>query len=236
MASDDDFWEKPDVVARFAARDPDHRLAALVEAVADPAGTRVLDLGCAAGRNTIFLAERGFDVEALDSSRAMVEETRRRLSAVVGEAEAASRVHESRMDDLSRWSDAAFDLVLSLGLYQNARSMEEWDRSLAETARVLRPGGRVLVAHFTPRVDLTGEGTHPVPGEPHVFTGMPGGRRAVLLEAEELEREAARHGLVPVEPSRTVEVETGTGRRVTVNALLGRRQPFPHAARRSIVT
>ena len=38
--------------------------------------------------------------------------------------------------------DASFDLVVALGIYHNARSAEEWQAALAETARVLKPGGR----------------------------------------------------------------------------------------------
>ncbi|HET7321535.1 MAG TPA: hypothetical protein VFI96_03500 [Longimicrobiaceae bacterium] len=42
-----------------------------------------------------------------------------------------------------------------------------WEQpEVVETARVLRPGGRLLVDHFTPEVDLTEEGVRPVEGEP----------------------------------------------------------------------
>ncbi len=217
------FWERPEVVARFAERDPDHRLAALVNALELPERHRVLDLGCAGGRNTVFLAERGFDVRAVDASGPMVEETRRRLAAVVGPEEARRRVRQGRMDDLAGFPDASFDLVVALGVYQNAQSLAEWQRAVAETARVLRPGGRVLVAQFTPDVDLTGEGTAGVAGEPHVFTGMPGGGRSVLFYATGLEEAMAAHGLVPAADSETVVVETDIGRRSTVNALLEKR-------------
>ncbi len=214
------FWESPDVVRRFADREPDHRLRDLAPTLRR-GETRVLDVGCAGGRNTVFLAALGVLVEAVDSSAAMVEETRRRLSTVLDEETAAARVRLGRMDDLSAYPSASFDLVLGLGIYQNAASLEEWNRAIAETARVLRPGGQVLVAHFTPDLDMTGEGVEPVPGEPHVFTGLADGR-AVLFYQDELEQAMARHGLAPAVPSRTVVVETNPGRRSTVNALLRR--------------
>lgn len=220
MEQQGSFWESPDVVRRFAERDPDHRLRELAPTLR-PGETRVLDVGCAGGRNTVFLAELGVHVEALDASAPMVEETRRRLAAVVGEAEARERVRHGRMEDLSAYPSEAFDLVLGLGIYQNAATMEEWDRAITETARVLRPGGRVLVAHFTPDLDMTGDGVDPVPGEPHVFTGLADGR-AVLLYQDELEEAMGRHGLAPAVPSRTVVVETNPGRRSTVNALFER--------------
>lgn len=214
----DDFWEDPERVERFASRDRDHRLAELVEGYDDPAATRVLDLGCAGGRNTAFLAERGFDVYALDAAVAMVERTRERLMAILGEPEARERVVMGRMDDLSRWPDGWFDLVVALGVHHSASTREEWDRAAAETARVLAPGGRLLLNQFTPEVDLTGDGVRPVPGEPDVYAGFPAGR-AVLMDAATLDRTWAEHGLRPVVPSETARVELDEGRRVSVNAL-----------------
>lgn len=214
-----DFWEDPERVAQFAERDPDHRLVELVEDYDDPASTRVLDLGCAGGRNTAFLVDRGFDVHALDAAEAMVVNTRERLAERLGEAEAAERVVRGRMDDLSRWPDAYFDLVVALGIHHSAASREEWERAAVETARVLRPGGRLLFNQFTPEVDLTGEGVTPVQGEPDVYEGFPSGR-VVLLEADALDRAWAGSGLRPEVPSETVRVELEGGlRRVSVNAL-----------------
>ena len=215
------FWEQPETVERFAGRDPDRRLVRLVEAFPNPESTRVLDLGCAGGRNTVLLAERGFDVWARDASLAMVERTRVPVSRILGSEEAERRVRPGRMDDLGHFADAAFDLVVALGLYQNAESLEEWRTALDETARVLAPGGLLLVAHFTPDVDLTGDGTRPVPDQPGVYEGMPGGR-AVLVDAPTLDAAMERRGLRPEEPSDTVRVETERGRRVTVNALYRR--------------
>ena len=222
MNREETYWEDPEVVERFARRDPDHRLRELVREVAHPALCTVLDLGCAGGRNAVFLAELGFDVLALDSSGAMVERTRSRMSEVLGAEEAERRVKKGTMADLSFLPDESVDLVLALGIFQNAETMAEWHATVGEVTRVLRPGGRVLVAHFTPRVDLTGEGVSPVPGQPHTFRGMPGSTTAILMEAPELEEELAGHGLRPLKESRTVVVPTEPGRRVTVNGLFGK--------------
>lgn len=212
------FWEQPEQVEKFAGREPDHRLRELLERWDDPASVAALDLGCAGGRNTELLARRGFDVRALDASAAMVEATRRRVAAILGPEEAERRVRRGRMGDLSAFPDSIFRLVVALGVYHNARSREEWDRALAETARVLEPGGLVLVSNFAPGTDLTGEGMQPVAGAEHVYRGSPGGPM-FLLPADDLDAELARHGLRPVEPTGTVEVDADPGRRVTVNGL-----------------
>lgn len=218
------FWEQPELVERFAAKDPDLRLQELVRQYEDPASIRVLDIGCAGGRNTAFLAECGFDVVAVDASLAMVEKTRQRVAAIWGggeraEEDAHRRVRLGRMDHLPWLEDACCDLIVALGVYHQAGSEEEWHRTLDESVRVLAPGGLLLVSVFTPETDLTGEGVEPVPDEPHVYEGLPGGRRAYLVRAGVLDREMARHGLEPAQETETVHRETETGRRVTVNGL-----------------
>lgn len=223
--NDRDFWSQPEQVRRFAERDPDHRLRRLVDQ-GELQGTppaRALDLGCAGGRNTVFLARRGIDVHALDTSAAMVEETRRRLARVVGEEEARRRVRRGRMQELDRFDDGAFDLVVALGVYHHARDLDELRRALAETARVLEPRGLLLAATFSPRSSPGDRGLTPVEGREHVWRGFSSGP-LLLLEADELDREARRNGLVPERPTRTVEAEHDGGTRVTVNALY-RREP-----------
>jgi SAM-dependent methyltransferase len=215
---DPGFWEQPEQVEAFAGRAPDRRLLELLSRYEDPYVTRVLDLGCAGGRNTVVLAECGFDFHALDASEPMIERTRERVSAIIGRTEATKRVARGSMDELGRFETQSFDLIVALGVLHSARSEAEWDCSLTEAVRVLRSGGRMLVANFSPRSDPKGCGLELVSGEAHVYEGFDGGR-VFALEADQLDAEMSRHGLDPEVPTTTVEVSTDTGCRVTVNAL-----------------
>lgn len=222
--SEPSFWERPDVVERFGTRDPDRRLVALIERRGG-VGLRALDIGCAAGRNTHYLASVGADVWAIDSSVPMVEAARARLATVLGsQTEAEQRVLLGSMADLSAFDDASLDLVLALGAFQNATTDAEWERTLAETARVMAPAGLCLVANFAPDSRPHGQALERVPGEANVYQGFGGPHRRIsLFTADALDATFARHGLTPAEPTQAVEVSTERGHRTTVNALYAKR-------------
>lgn len=224
------FWEEPEQVERFAARQPDRRLVELLDGYGEPARVRVLDIGCAGGRNTLLLAAAGFDVHAIDASHAMIERTRERVAELLGSHEARRRVRVGSMVDLD-FESGSFDLVVALGLYHNADSPEEWDRALSETARVLKPGGVLLVANLANRIRPESAPLTRVPGMPNVYEGLPSGR-VYLVDAAGLDAAMADHGLDAETPTRTVQVVKNGGLRVTVNGLYrkkaaGDRDPAP---------
>lgn len=217
------FWEEREQVERFAAREPDVRLSKLLSRYRQPGSVRVLDLGCAAGRNTVLLAGQGFDVLAVDASQAMVAETRRRLEPFFDPPQLERRVRVGRMDELGWVESGTVDLLVALGIFHQARSWSEWERALAEASRVVRAGGLALVSVFTPETDLTGEGTRAVAGEPHVYEGFHGGGRLVLVEPATLDSEMKRRGFTPETPTETARRELEPGRRVSANGLYRKR-------------
>ena len=227
-------WDDPDTVAFFRDRPPDHRVVALLESGTLPCGARVLDLGCAAGRNAGYLTEREVEVLAVDASAAMVVATRARLARTLGAAEAERRVRHDRVDALVDLPDASFDLVLALGVLQHAGGEAAFDAAVGTIARVVRPNADVLVAHFAPSSRPGGRELTPVVGANHEFVGWGGredGAVMVLHEPDALDAAFAAHGLTPAEPTVRVERRTGPddrgaasephpawGLRVTVNA------------------
>lgn len=212
-----DRWNDAAQVERFAARDADHRLVALLGGHPDPAGTRVLDLGCAGGRNADWLARAGFDVWALDQAEAMVARTRERVGAVLGAAEARRRAIQGTMTALDVLPVETFDLVVALGIYHQAATEEEWFAALSETARVVAPGGRVLVSNFLPGTVLDGVALPRVEGTRFVHRGRHDGTLC-LREAADLDADFRALGLPPEVPTETVVREVETSRRVVANA------------------
>jgi SAM-dependent methyltransferase len=196
------------VVERFATRPPDQRMVDVLAGA--PASTRVLDLGCAGGRNTEWLARHGFDVYACDSSAAMVTRTRARVAEVLGAIEAERRVVCCRMDALQAFAAGAFDVVIALGIYQQAETVAEWHRAVAETARVLKIGGSLLVQHFAPDSNPSGRGLERV--EDHVFRAAEGrAHPMVFLAPDVLDAWMARHGLMCAATTRAVKSPTDAG-------------------------
>ena len=224
MTDKESVWEDPERVEEFATREADTRMMDLIKRFDDLVSSRVLDLGCAAGRNTVVLAALGIDTYAVDSSSAMIERTRARVAEVLGEDEARRRVAQGCMDDLSRFKDASFDMIVGVGVYHNAHDRDEWERSLAESSRILVDGGLLLVANFSPRCDPDGQGMQPVDGEPGVYIGF-GSERLFLLEQDDLDADMRRHGLVPEVETVTVTREVEKGVRVVVNALYRKSAP-----------
>jgi len=201
----EEFWSDPERVERFARREPDRRLSELIQDYPDPASVRVLDLGCAGGRNCMLLARKGFDVVALDAAPGMVRRVRIDLAAVLGAEEAGRRVLLGRMDDLSRFEEGSFDLIVALGIFHMAESTAERDAAFAEAARVLGPRGRLLCAVFGPGTTLAG-----------------GRVPACPLGAEELDAALAVFGLRPLKETHTVVKEDESSRRVVANGLFSK--------------
>ncbi len=218
------FWERPEVVDKFAGREPDHRLVEWLSDRDDLEGLRVLDLGCAGGRNSKYVARLGCDLYAIDASPPMVRRTRQRVAGVLGERSAARRVRVGRMELLGGFQDRSFDLVIALGVFHNAPDRSTYERALAECARVLDVGGHLLVANFAPGTEFEETALEPVAEEPDVYVGHAAGRH-LLLGAEAMDEALSRHGLIPVVPTEVVEAEGESFRRITVNGLYWKPEP-----------
>jgi SAM-dependent methyltransferase len=105
------------------------------QAVAEAKPGRVLDVGCGLGATTErFSKELGAHVCAIDLSPRMVELTRARgIDVQVGDAQELP------------YGDASFDCVFAGWVLYH---ISDLDRAVAECARVLRPGGRLVASSY----------------------------------------------------------------------------------------
>lgn len=104
-----------------------------------PAGT-ALDAACGTGRTTAALAARGYRTIGVDQSPDMLEHARRKVPD--------GEFHEGRLEKLPV-DDASVDLAVSTLALTHVPDLTD---AVAELARVVRPGGRVIVSDLHPFV------------------------------------------------------------------------------------
>lgn len=112
-------------------------------------GDRVLDVGCANGYSTVQLAmRRRITVRGVDYIPEMIAEAQQRLMAVP--AELASRV-EFGVGDITqlREEPGGYDKLVVIRVLINLRTWERQLLAMRECARVLKPGGVLLLSEAT---------------------------------------------------------------------------------------
>ncbi len=113
------------------------------EHIGDPAGLDVLDVGCGTGRHARWMAQRGANVTGVDFSGGMLAVLRDK-----GTPPNLQLIEHDLREGLPRPADCA-DLVTCCLVLEHLQSL---DAMFAEMARVVRPGGRVLISDFHPEM------------------------------------------------------------------------------------
>jgi len=106
------------------------------------AGQRLLDVGCGSGQSAIPAARRGLQVTGVDIAENLIGHARKRAETEGIEA----RFDVGDAEDLP-YDEASFDVAISM---IGAMFAPRPDRVAAELARVLRPGGKLYMANWTP--------------------------------------------------------------------------------------
>jgi ubiquinone/menaquinone biosynthesis C-methylase UbiE len=112
-------------------------------------GDRVLDVGCANGYSSIqFASQKRVDLRGVDYIPEMVDQARRRAASM---ASALSGRVEFEVGDATALQepDESFDKVIVVRVVINLGDWERQRVAMLECARVVRPGGLVLLSEAT---------------------------------------------------------------------------------------
>jgi len=107
--------------------------------VAFPKGSRVLDVGCAAGRDVSLLLEGGWDAFGVDPCAKLIHQGLRFEPSLDG------RLFTDALPVLSTIPDSSFDGVLCSAVLMHLPEETLFDAAFG-LRRVLKPGGRLLVS------------------------------------------------------------------------------------------
>ncbi|HEX5221712.1 MAG TPA: class I SAM-dependent methyltransferase [Verrucomicrobiae bacterium] len=111
---------------------------ATLDAARVTTGTRLLDAGCGAGLLALLASLRGAQVTAIDAAPNLLAIARQRLPT--------ADVREGDLEMLP-FADASFDAVTAVNSIFYAEDMAA---AMRELARVVRPGGRIIVTAWGP--------------------------------------------------------------------------------------
>ncbi|MGV3525410.1 MAG: class I SAM-dependent methyltransferase [Candidatus Sericytochromatia bacterium] len=172
-----DFWEQR--YAESVSRTRGKAGKFLQQYVAPLPAQRVLELGCSTGDDSLWLAEQGWRVTALDISEHAVQ-TAQRLAQEAGLAE---RIAFQACDLALHLPEGEFELVCALYF----QSPFDFPRAsiLQRAAQCLVPGGHLLVVSHA-----SGPPWGPQPGHEHVFPTLESELRDLGLHESDWQIEA----------------------------------------------
>ena len=103
------------------------------------------EFGAATGRYSLFYAQSGLDVTAVE----LVPELVAQLKEKASERKTELKVYEANATDVSFVPDSSQDIVLILGPLYHIQKESERRAVIREANRILKPGGVVAVAYIS---------------------------------------------------------------------------------------
>ena len=117
----------------------DEAIPTMLKLMEVPPGATVLDAGCGPGVHSIRVAQQNFQVVAIDISKTMLEEAKKRIE----KAGVIDNI-KFQQEDLTAlsFSDASFEYVFSWGVIIHIHDIE---KALNELSRIVAPKGKLAL-------------------------------------------------------------------------------------------
>ena len=163
-------------------------------------GLRVLDMGCGAGRNLVYLLRSGYDVYGIDSDPAAIQIVRQ-LAARLAPHCPPDHFRVEAMEQTS-FPDAFADVVLSSAVLHFARDDAQFTAMLHGTWRVLKEGG-MLFCRLASSIGMEQQ-VKPIAGRRHL---LPDGSERYLVDEALLTKLTRELGGELLDPLKTTIVQ-----------------------------
>ena len=160
----------------------------------------VLDAGCGAGRNLVYLLRMGWKVLGVDQSPAAIDAVRR-LAAELSPGSAVDNFRPEPVEAMT-FPDASAEVVLSSAVLHFARDEQQFWAMLREMWRVLRPGG-MLFCRLASTIGMEEKFRH-LGGRRFL---LPDGAERFLVDEQMLVDATARLGAELLDPLKTSVVQ-----------------------------
>ena len=105
-------------------------------------GMRVLEVGAGTGRYSLSIAEKGFEVEAIELIQHNIEICKRNMTE-----NCTLNIRHGNAIDLSVYDDEAFDITLVLGPLYHLFNDKDKKQAISEAIRVTKKQGVIFVAY-----------------------------------------------------------------------------------------
>lgn len=107
-------------------------------------GDRILDIGAGAGEYSLYLSEKGYEVDALELADRNIAAFKAKLTG-----QDRIRLVQGNALDLSRYENESFDIVLLFGPLYHLHSPADRLRCIHEAKRVCKKGGMLFLAFIS---------------------------------------------------------------------------------------
>jgi len=108
---------------------------------------RVLDLGCGAGRNLVYLSKKGFDMYGTDYAPEGLKIIKERLK----KEKTSCRLKLGNIFNKLPYENDFFDAIISVQVLQHGK-VNEIKKAIKEIKRVLKPEGLIFIKGIIGRI------------------------------------------------------------------------------------